>query len=372
MNTCRISPLVVWCALLTLSACNNSSPDGSEKSAGAPGAYVVHNLVSSVQGKADHLDPLLKNPWGMVFNPAGPVWIANNATNTSTLYDGAGVQTPLIVLIPAGGSPPANLTGASAPTGIVFNGTKDFAVSVMGQAPTPSNFIFSGEGGTIAGWALMVNPLLTVTMYDGSAAGAVYKGLAIASNGSANFLYATDFHNHTVDVFDKNFAKVSSAGGFKDPSLPPDFSPFGIQAINDRVYVTYAQKSASSDDEGDGAGLGYVDVFDADGNLIQQLVAGGALNAPWGIALAPADFGSFGNDLLIGNFGDGAINAYDPGTGKFAGTLSAADGTPIQIPGLWGFAFGNGLMSQAANALYFTAGINGEADGLYGSIAAAP
>jgi uncharacterized protein (TIGR03118 family) len=204
-------------------------------------------------------------------------------------------------------------------------------------------------------------------LYSG-ANGPLYKGLAISSYAGANYLYAADFRNNVIDVYNGSFAKATLPGGFRDPALPAGYAPFGIQAIRDRIYVAYAKQAPSGPDEVKGAGLGIIDVFDTSGVLIKQLVTGGALNAPWGMALAPANFGSFSNDLLVANFGDGKINAYNPSTGKLDGTLSKADGTPIVIDGLWGLAFGNGVNSQPANTLFFTAGPADEAHGLYGRI----
>lgn len=351
--------ILVACAFLAAVA---GCAKGTGATAAQAAAYTVHNLVSDGAITADHTDPNLKNPWGIVFNPTGPVWVANNGTSTSTLYDGTGLLFPLIVLIPTGQS------GSASPTGIVYNGSSDFVVST-GPLSGAASFIYSSEGGTISGWSTSANPLEAVIAYDDGAGGAVYKGLAIATNGGANFLYATDFHNNKIDVFDKTFAKITPTGSFKDPAIPTDFAPFGIQAIGEDLYVTYAQqKPPDNHDEIDGAGLGFVDRYSPDGELIQSVVVGGALNAPWGIAMAPNDFGAFSNALLIGNFGDGTINGYDPGTGAYLGALSQADGTPISIPGLWGIDFGNGVDSQPTNSLFFAAGTNDEADGVYGRI----
>jgi uncharacterized protein (TIGR03118 family) len=200
---------------------------------------------------------------------------------------------------------------------MVFNSSSDFAISKNGGASSPALFIFSGEGGAISGWSESVDPANAVTAYDDGAGGAVYKGLAIANNGSANFLYATDFHNNKVDVFDKSFAKVVTSGGFTDPTLPAGYAPFGIQAVTIgttvSIIVTYAQQDSKKQSNVSGAGLGLVDVFDTNGKFLQHLVAtGGALNSPWGVALAPTGFGSLAKMVLIGNFGDGVINGYDP------------------------------------------------------------
>lgn len=318
-------------------------------------------LVSDGGLGAAHTDAHLVNPWGLAFNPSGFVWIANNGTSTSTLYDGNGVPQTLVVAIPAGVTGPAN------PTGIVYNGSSDFKVTQNGVSGA-SIFLFAGEGGTIAGWSPSVNGTNAVTAVDAGAGGAIYKGLATASYAGANYLYAADFGLGAVDVYDTNFQKVTLPGGnFTDPMLPAGYAPFGIQAISGKLYVSYAQRAGSGPDEVDGAGLGFVDVFDTSGAMVQRLVSGGALNAPWGMAMAPANFGSFSNMLLVGNFGDGKINAFDPGTGAMLGTLANA-GTPIVIDKLWGIAFGNGLNNQPTNTLFYTAGPGDEAHGLYGRI----
>lgn len=318
-------------------------------------------LVSDGGLGAAHTDPHLINPWGIAFNPNGFVWIADNGSSTSTLYDGNGVPQTLVVAIPAGATGPAN------PTGIVYNGSSDFKVTQNGVSGA-SAFLFDGEGGTIAGWSPAVNGTNAVTAVDMGAAGAIYKGLAIASYAGANYLYAADFGLGAVEVYDTNFQKVTLPGGsFTDPMLPAGYAPFGIQAINGKLYVSFAQRAGSGPDEVDGAGLGFVDVFDTSGAMLQRLVSGGSLNAPWGMAMAPANFGSFSNMLLVGNFGDGKINAFDPGTGAMVGTLGTA-GTPIVIDKLWGIAFGNGLNSQPTNTLFYTAGPGDEAHGLYGRI----
>jgi uncharacterized protein (TIGR03118 family) len=237
----------------------------------------------------------------------------------------------------------------------------------------PARFVFDGEGGTLLGWAPSVDATHAIIAYDDGTGGAVYKGLAVAADSGANFLYATDFHNNKVDVFDKDFHKVTVSGGFTDSTLPAGYAPFGIQALQigsqTVIYVTYAQRDTGSDDNVNGAGLGLVNVFDTQGTLLQHLVpVGGALNAPWGVALAPAAFGTLSNDVLIGNFGDGVINAYDPDTGAFEGSIQDSLGQPIANAGLWAIAFGNGAHNQPTTTLYFAAGIADEVDGLYGRI----
>jgi uncharacterized protein (TIGR03118 family) len=365
-----------------------TAPSGSAYSGGGGGqtsmsatltvkpasAFSFTTLVSDTAGTgALVVDPNLKNPWGVVFGPTTPVWVTNNHSETSTLYDGNGKAQPLVVNTVPNGAVTFD------PTGIVFNGSAtDFMVTSAGKTGA-ARFIFSGEGGMIAGWSPTVNMNNTVTMYPaagGDSGGAKYKGLAIAKNGTASFLYATDFHNNKVDVFDTTFAKQTlAAGAFTDPKLPAGYAPYGIQAIPNgtggavQIYVSYAKQDAAASDQVVGAGLGVVDIFDVSGTLIKQLIpAGGALNGPWGMALAPADFGTLSNMLLVGNFGDGKINGYDPASGAFVGAISDSAGAAFAMPGLWGIAFGNDAANQPHNTLFFAAGINDEANGSYGRI----
>ncbi|KVN10057.1 hypothetical protein WT09_25625 [Burkholderia stagnalis] len=326
--------------------------------------YAVSALVSDGAVPAAHVDANLKNPWGIAFNPKGFVWVADNGTQRATLYDGNGVPQSLVVTIPPGTS------GDPSPTGIVFNGTTDFVVT-QGAKSGPAAFIFAGEGGTLTAWSPAVSPTAAITVFDSGGA-AVYKGLAVAGNNGANFLYATDFHNNRIDVFDRTFAKVTPAGAFQDPSLPAGFAPFGIQALGSKLFVTYAKQDAAAHDDVAGAGVGLVDVFSPSGQFLQRFATGGPLNAPWGIALAPADFGRFSHAVLVGNFGDGMLHAFDATSGMLLGTLQQGDGSAIVEPGLWGIAFGNGLNDQPANTLFFAAGPNDEADGLYGRIDVGP
>jgi len=313
--------------------------------------YKKRNLVSDIDGVARITDANLVNPWGLAFGPATPAWVADNRTDVSTLYSGGvrksiPVTLPLVVGIPGG-----------APTGVVFNATPGFKVN--GAA---AHFIFDSEAGTITAWNAG-----TQAVTEATTPGAIYKGLAIASKGSATMLYAANFHAGTIDVFNDSFAPVTVPGGFADPNLPAGFAPFNIQEIAGRLVVAYAQQDADAEDEVAGAGLGYVDVFDTSGHLLRRLVSQGALNAPWGLAVAPRHFGPFSGDLLVGNFGDGAINAYDPRTGAFRGTLQNKDGNQIRINGLWALRFGNGVIGTP-QTLLFTAGIGDEGHGLFGEI----
>jgi uncharacterized protein (TIGR03118 family) len=325
----------------------------------ATSAYATTVLVADA-APAPHVDTHLVNAWGIAFNPTGFVWVNNEGTSTSTLYDGAGVPQSLVVAIPAG------TAGAARPTGIVFNGSSDFKVTQNGVTGA-SPFIFAGLAGTVAGWSPTVNRTNAVTVVDSGGA-SVYTGLTIASSGGANFIYAADFRNRRIDVYDGNWQKATLPGGsFTDPNLPATYAPFGIQAAGGRIYVAYAQRDASGE-EAKGAGLGIVDAFDPNGAFVARVATGGALNAPWGMTLAPAAFGDFSNSLLVANFGDGKINAYNPSTGALMGTLSRADKTPIVIDGLWGIAFGNGIQAQPTTTLFYAAGPGDEAHGQYGKI----
>ena len=326
------------------------------------GRYTVTKLVSDEAGVAAHQDANLVNSWGIAFNPFGFVWVANAETGKSTLYDGAGVPQSLVVTIPpAAGNP------IGSPTGIVFNGANTFMVNATENSF--ARFIFSTEDGVIAGWAPSVNFTNAILIKDNSSSGAQYKGLALSAGGNGQLLYATDFHNGKIDVWDSGFNAIPLApGAFVDPKIPAGFAPFGIQAINGNIYVTYAKQDADRHDDVAGKGLGYVNVFDPNGKLIDRIVSKGPLNAPWGLTLAPAGFGEFAGALLVGNFGDGRINAFDPMTGKHLGALKGDKGKPIVIEGLWGLAFGNGWNGQPVNTLFFTAGPDDEEHGLYGRV----
>lgn len=325
--------------------------------------YQQHNLVSDGAVPADHMDANLVNAWGIAFNPFGPVWIADNGTGVSTLYDGAGNIVPLVVDIP---TPTSNSGGAV--TGTVYNGSPGFTVS-KGALTGPALFLFDSEDGVISGWAPNVDSTHAIKAVDNSAREAIYKGIATSSDGTGGRLYATDFHNNRIDVFDSNFHPVMLApGAFRDAKIPRGYGPFGIQNINGDLYVTYAKQDANREDDVPGPGFGYVDIYDPSGKLLRRFISRGALNAPWGIAVAPAGFGRASGRLLVGNFGDGRINVYDNATGMLLGPLGDASGNAIQIDGLWGLAFGNGYSSQSVNSLYFTAGPDDESHGLYGRL----
>lgn len=321
-------------------------------------SYQQTNLVSDTSGVATNTDPKLINPWGISFFPGQPFWVADNNSGYSTIYDANGVsQAPSPVLIPA---PPGDASPAT-PTGTVINQTSGFKVGGFA-----SQFLFDSEDGTISGWYNAGNAILAVNR---SSTGAVYKGLAMITNTTGTFLLATNFNSGQVDVFDSNFKLVALAGSFTDPSLPAGYAPFGIQPMGSQVFVTYARQDAAKHDPVSGAGNGYVSVFDVDGNFVNRFASNGTLNAPWGAVQASASFGMFSNDLLIGNFGDGTINAFDV-NGTFLGQLEDQTGAAISNGSLWALVFGAGGTGDP-NTLYFTAGLANEGHGLFGALAAA-
>jgi uncharacterized protein (TIGR03118 family) len=323
--------------------------------------YTVHALVSdSATVPAPATDANLINGWGLSAGPTTPWWAANNGTNTSTLYNGSGGKVALTVAVPGG------------PTGTVFNANAaDFVISQSGKSGS-ARFLFATEAGTILGWSPAVNGATALAGADRSSAGAIYKGLATMSDR----LYASDFHNARVDVFDASFGLMSLPGAFQDPKVPKGFAPFGIQALGGSIFVTYAKQDAAAKDDVAAPGEGYVDEFTPDGKLVAQVVnsqkKNAPLNASWGLALAPAGFGNFAGDLLVGNFGNGRVSAYAKNGSKwvYKGQLRVADGTPVAIDGLWAIAFGNGSASGPTTTLYFLSGPGGESHGLFGSITA--
>jgi len=340
----------------------------------ARGSFRQTNLVSDIPGMAMFTDTHLVNPWGLSSSPASPIWVSDNNAGVTTLYRGDGTAvflpngTQLAPSIPAPDGGPGG-----TPTGTVFNPTSDFVIT-KGGTTGKALFIFATEDGTIAAWkqdadindAVLAANNSTATDASGDV-GAVYKGLAIGSVGPANFLYASNFRFGTVDVFDGQFRQVQLAGSFSDPTLPGGFAPFGIQNIGGQLFVTYAKQNAAKHDDIKGPGNGFVDVFSTSGVLLRRFASQGTLNSPWGLALAPSSFGNFHGDVLVGNFGDGRINAFAP-DGRLGGQLKSETNAPIQIDGLWGLRFGNGGAGGGVNALFFAAGINDEADGLFGTI----
>ncbi len=318
------------------------------------------NLVSDVPGWAATVDPNLVNSWGIAFGPTSPVWVADNGTGLSTLYTGTGSIVPLVVTIP----PPQGVMDHSAPTGVVFNGTGSFTVSDGGKSGS-ALFIFDTEDGTISGWSPAVTTKHSIRVVDNSGMDAIYKGLAIGTTEKGSFIYATNFHSGWVEMYDSNFQWVKN---FTDMEVPEGYAPFGIQNINGKLYVTFAKQDEAKEDDVAGPGFGFVSVFDLNGNKLKRLISRGALNAPWGLALAPSDFGRFSGALLVGNFGNGWINAYNVSTGALLGHLLNPNGTPLAIDGLWGLAFGTGGPSGPTNTLLFTAGPDHEEHGLFGAL----
>jgi uncharacterized protein (TIGR03118 family) len=324
-------------------------------------SYKQVNLVSDQAGVALKTDPNLVNPWGISFGANTPFWVSDNGKGVSTLYQESGDTVlsgaaPLVVRIPA----PAGATGAAAPTGTVFNGTTGFALA----AGKPALFLFATEDGTLSGWSPGVDMTHAVLKMDNSAK-AVYKGLALMGNQ----LFAANFRGNSVDVFNSDF---SPAGSFTDSTVPAGFAPFNIQAIGNTLYVAYAMQDSKKHDDIPGLGHGYIDTFDPATHKFTRLISGGKasspLSSPWGLAMAPANFGPLSGKLLVANFGDGWINAFDPQTGAFSGSLSGSDGKPIAIAGLWAITFGNSANGQAQPSLFFTAGSGGEQHGLFGRL----
>jgi uncharacterized protein (TIGR03118 family) len=324
-------------------------------SAAKPTQFTVNPLVSDQPGVAPVTDPDLVNAWGLTSSATSPWWVSDNGTDKSTLYRGSdGAKQALVVSVPGG------------PTGTVFNPTSGFVLPTGGKAL----FLFDGEDGIIRGWN-GAQGTTAIVVKDRSDVDAIYKGLAIADTSNGPRLYAADFHNARIDVLDGSFGLVPNSG-FEDPSLPKGFAPFNVQVIGDRVFVAYAKQDADAEDEIAGQGLGRVDVYDLDGNLLGGIDGHGQLNAPWGLAVAPASFGSFAGDLLVGNFGDGKINAFHEvsrGQGVHVGELRGSDNRPLAIDGLWALQVSQGGNNGTAGQLFFTAGPDEETHGLFGTIA---
>ncbi len=320
--------------------------------------FQVSKLVSDGSVAAVTKDPNLINPWGMSASPAGPIWVSDNNSGLSTLYTGAGAKVPLNVAVPGN------------PTGQVFNGSAgDFQVSGGGKSGK-AVFLFAGEGGIISGWSPGVDFTNAQVAVDNSGSGAVYKGLAIGSSGGSNFLYAANFNSGQIEMYDSAFGLVKT---FTDPNVAAGYAPFNVQNLGGTLYVTYALQNAEKHDDVAGAGNGYVDAFNLDGTFRSRLVSlGGEINSPWGLDIAPGGFKSLAGDLLVGNFGDGTISAFNATTGAFVDVLRDKNGAPIVEGDLWGLITGNGGNGGDANKVYFTAGVADEAHGLFGSIAAVP
>jgi uncharacterized protein (TIGR03118 family) len=349
--------------------------------------FVETPLVSNIPGLAPNTDPKLINPWGFIETPAGQFRVAANGSGRGILFDAQGDKSGADIKIPTPAGSPANTT--SAPNGVVSNTTSDFVITINGKS-APATLLFSTEDGTIAGWNPSLSPTRAVIAADQSGNGAVYKLLAMGSAGGANYLYATNFHNGTVDVFDKDFAlHTFFAGQFTDPNPVAGFAPFGVKDVDGTLFVTYAKQDDAKHDDVAGPGNGFIDEFTTDGHFITRFASGTAaggtltaLNSPIGATLAPASFGDFGGDLLIGNFGDSHVSAFDPKTGQFIDQLRDTHGQPLVLTagitgaggntkGLWGIGFGNGQGGAGTQTLFFADGPNDESDGVFGAVTVA-
>jgi uncharacterized protein (TIGR03118 family) len=331
-------------------------------------AYIQHNLVSDQPGVADLTDPNLVNGWDIATSATSPFWLSATGTGLALVYSTASATSTLTISATKVSIPPGKSSTAKVGplTGQVFNGTSVFVL----PNGTKASFMFCSEDGTISGWNGGTTAVVTV---DNSSKGAVYKGFVIGGTTATPQLYVANFNSGAVEVYDGNFAPVTlSAGAFTDSQIPAGFAPFNIANLSGNLYVAYAKQDANKVFDVPGPGNGYVDVFDYSGNLKTRLVAGGALNSPWGMAIAPANFGAFSGMLLVGNFGNGRINAYDPNSGASQGFLQDPKGNAITIPGLWGLRVGNGASGGDANAVYFAAGPSNQLHGLFGSLQAGP
>jgi uncharacterized protein (TIGR03118 family) len=344
--------------------------------------FVETNLVSDIPGFAAHTDSAVVNPWGFTETPGGQFQLSDNGTGTAAVFtaDGTPLGAPIVIPPPPGS--PAGTT--STPNGQIPNPTSDFVISEGGRS-APASVIFSTEDGTIVGFNSAVDPSKGIIAANRSGSGAVYKLVAMGVASGANYLYATNFHNGTVDVFDKKFAlHTFFAGQFHDPHTPAGFAPFGVKSADGILFVTYAKQDADKHDDVAGPGNGFIDEFNAHGHFLKRFASGTAaggtltaLNSPIGATIAPAGFGKFGGDLLIGNFGDSHVSAFNIHTGKFLGELQDPDGNPLVLDGgfngtdtkgLWGIAFGNGQGGAGKDTLFFATGVNDESDGLFGAV----
>jgi len=342
-------------AAVSLVFAGAAAPTGA---AGA-GTFRQENLVSDEPGVATLTDPNLVNPWGMSHGPNSPVWVSDNGADVTTLYRGAvsGApvsQVPLVVSIPGG-----------APTGQVFNDTTAFTVPGTDK---PALFIFIGEDGDLSAWNQSVSPL-TSAVPVGHTEGAIYKGLALVHSPSGPHLLAANFRDNRIDVFDGQFTPLPATGRFRDSSLPVGYAPFNVAEIGGRVFVTYALQDADAEDDVAGPGHGFVDVYTDEGALVSRFASHSVLDSPWGMTIAPPTFGQFGGDLLIGNFGNGRIHAFDPGSGEVLGTLRGTSGRPLAIDGLWALIVGDPV-AGGTDAVWFSAGPDDEQHGLLGILRA--
>lgn len=329
--------------------------------------FAVTNLVSDGFVPAVTIDPNLVNPWGIAKTATSPLWVADNGAGMATVYNGAGSKLPINVTI----APPTGQTSTAAPTGQVATGSgTDFLLT--SSPNSAASFIFDTEDGTISGWSSNVSATNSILKVDNSAngAGAVYKGLAISGAPGSEVLYAANFRAGAVEMYNNHFGLT---GTFTDPTVAPGYAPFNVQVLNGNLYVTYALQDSAKHDDVAGPGNGYVDEFSLSGVFEKRLVSqGGEINSPWGLDIAPSSFGTFAGDLLVGNFGDGAISAFDPTNGTFEGTLDGTDGKPLMLGDLWALTTGNGGVGGNPSAVYFTTGVVDEAHGLLGSISPVP
>lgn len=347
LNTSRLGWMAVLLLLVAVAAL--SLPTFAQK-------VDVTNLTSDIPAVGSFNDSNLVNPWGMSIAPTGPWWISDEGTGVSTLYSGTGQPQSLVVTIP-----PASGTGKGTPTGTVYNGTSNFLIHGI-----PAQFLFCTIDGTISGWYTATTAFIAV---NNNASGAIYTGMALASAGGANYIYVTNIHSGAVEVYDGNFQPHTfSAGQFTDSSIPSGYTPFNIQLVGTKLVVAFAKQNASHNFVVPGPGNGYVDIFDTQGNLQLRLAHNLFLNAPWGAVQAPSNFSGFANDLLIGNFGSGAIVAYNISTGAWIGNMLNASDLAVQIDGLWGLTFGNGAGGGPTNTLFFTGGTYGGVHGIFGMI----
>jgi len=349
-----------------------------------PSAFVQTALASDIPGLAPNTDHNLVNPWGFFETSSGQFRVAANGTGRGILFDADGEKSGADIKIPPPAGSPAGTT--STPNGVINNPTSDFVITVNGKS-APATLLFSTEDGTIVGWNPSLSRTRAVIAADQSGNGAVYKLLTMGSAGGANYLYATNFHNGTVDVFDGNFAPHTFfPGQFTDANAPAGFAPFGVKNVNGTLFVTYAKQDAEGHDDVAGPGNGFIDEFTSDGHFLMRFASGTAaggtltaLNSPIGATFAPAGFGRFGGDLLIGNFGDSHVSAFDPKTGQFLGQLQGTNGQPLALgaglvgsgsdtKGLWAIGFGNGQGGAGTHTLFFAAGPNDESDGVFGMV----
>ncbi len=343
-----VAALALLAGMAPVSPASAGTPNHADES-GRHTRFTQTNLVSDIPGRAPLQDPKLVNPWGLALGPTGPLWVANNGTGVATVYAGGArgvTKQPLEVSIEGG-----------APTGEVFNDTREFVVK-----GAPATFIFSSESGAITAWNRNTG---TTAVRVAGAPGAIYKGLALLHTRHGAFLLATDFHNGRIDVFDGRFRRLRLPGGrFHDPSIPRGFAPFNVAVLGDSVFVTYAKQDADAEDDVPGPGLGFVVKYRQFGRVHHRFASRGPLNAPWGLVIAPRSFGDFAGDVLVGNFGDGRINAFTP-RGRFEGALRRPDGRPIEIDGLWALVRGT-RTTGGTDAVWFSSGPDDETHGLVG------